>query len=224
MNSTANRLYTVILLVAATYGISRLVQAETEPPETEMPAWTFHDLPMQLGKWHGEDTKMDPKIATATGAEIIADRLYRDETGATVSMHTAMFRDPSDGVIHTPLNCYRGNGWTLVKETREDVPISEGLTISVALTTWEKDGERVMVGYWYQLGENVLYDRFDLGNIRWKMPGKATWPVLIKVMLQVSVTSDPDDAKTLELGFAELIAKWLNQPEHQKYLAKWPSV
>ena len=57
------------------------MQAATEPPEVEKPNWTLRDLPLQFGTWHGEDTEMDPKIAVATGADVIVNRIYRDEAG-----------------------------------------------------------------------------------------------------------------------------------------------
>ena len=103
-----------------------------------------------------------------------------------------------------------------MKETRENLPVSDGLTIPVSLTTWEREGERVMVVYWYQLGEHVLFGRWDLGwKVRWSLRGQPKWPALIKVMLQISAP-EPEDAKTTILGFAEQVAKWENQPEHRK--------
>ncbi len=45
MNTTARRLYAVAVIIVATYGISRLVQAQTEPPEVDMPSWTFREFP-----------------------------------------------------------------------------------------------------------------------------------------------------------------------------------
>ncbi len=220
MNSTANRLYAIVILVLATYGVSRLVRPETK--EAVMPDWTFREMPYQLGNWHGEDTKMDPVIAVATGADIIVDRLYRDDAGAVVSLHTAMFKNPTDGVIHTPLNCYRGAGWLKVKELQENLQLSEDLTIPVSLVTWEREGEQdIMVLYWYQLGEHVLFDRWDLGKLRFEMRGQAKWPALIKVMVQIPV-SDVDDAKSRILAFAELVAKWEDQPQHRKYFEESP--
>lgn len=221
MNSTANRLYAVVILVLATYGVNRLLLAETKPPEAVMPNWTFREMPYQLANWHGEDTKMDPVIALATGADIIVDRLYRDDVRSVVSLHTAMFKNPTDGVIHTPLNCYRGAGWLKVEESKESLQLSEDVTIPVSLVTWEKEGERVMVLYWYQLGEHVLFDRWDLGNLRFAMRGNAKWPALIKVMIQIPAP-DVDDAKRRILAFAEIVAKWENKPEHRKYFEEPP--
>ena len=55
-------------MVLATYGVAWLVKAGLEPPGVEMPDWTFNDMPLQLGQWHGQPTEMDPKIAVATEA------------------------------------------------------------------------------------------------------------------------------------------------------------
>ena len=107
MNSTAIRVYTVSGIVLVAFGISYLLQAATEPPEVEKPNWSLRDLPYQFGDWHGEDTEMDPKIAVATGADVIVNRIYRDEAAHGISLHTATFLDPAEGVFHSPLNCYR---------------------------------------------------------------------------------------------------------------------
>ncbi len=223
MSKTAIRLLVVVGIIFLTYGVSKLMQVQLKPPEVEVPSWTFRDMPMQLDRWRGEDTQLDPQIAAATGADVIVDRIYRNDVGAVVSMHTAMFKDPAEGVQHSPTTCYRSNGWNLMKETRENIKISDNLTIPVYFTTWEKSGETVYVIHWYQIGENVVYDRLGLGSLRWKMPGKEKWPVNIKVMLQISV-SDPEETKAAILNIAEKIAAWLNQPEHQKYLGQWPAV
>ena len=72
-----------------------------------------------------------------------------------------------------------------------------------------------MVVYWYQLGEHVLFGRWDLGiKVRWSLAGKPTWPALIKVMLQIPVL-EAEDAKTAILSFAEQVAKWENQAQHR---------
>lgn len=224
MKSTAIRVFVVSGIVLMAFAISYILQAATEPPAVEKPNWTLRELPYQFGPWHGEDTEMDPKIAVATGADAIVNRVYRDEREHAVSVHTAMFLNPVEGIYHSPLNCYRASGWTKLTEARENVKVAEDLSIAVSLTTWEKEGEKIQVVYWFQLGQHILYDRFDLGtNVRWSMRGQATWPVLVKVMIQLPLT-DPDDAKAAGLGFAQQFAGWLNQPEHRKYLDRWGGI
>jgi EpsI family protein len=221
MNTTAKRLYAIAIIVLAIYGVNRLVQAAVKAPEAVFPDWTFGEMPYQLGAWQGEDTKMDPVVARGTGADIIVDRLYRNEAGVSVSIHTAMFKDPTDGMFHTPLSCYRAAGWQKLKESQENLVLSEDLTIPVLLVTWEKDGERIIVVYWYQLGEHVLFDRWAMGNLRPVLRGKSKWPALIKVMMQIPAP-DVDDAKSQVLALAEHVAKWENQPQHRKYFEESP--
>ncbi len=218
IGSTAVRIYIVAAVVLAVYGGSRLVKASLQPPEVVLPSWTFDQLPVQLGDWRGAKTELDPEIAVATGAELnrIVDREYRDDRGHAVSMHTAMFKDLAAGVYHAPFNCYRSKGWQKMKDTTANLVIDDGLTIPVSLTTWDKDGERALVVFWYQLGEHVLFERWDLGTkVRWAMRGQPKWPALIKVMLQIQV-HEQEDAKAAILGFAEQVAKWENQPGHRK--------
>lgn len=205
-----------ILIVAAlfplTYWGAKLVKVAIEPPLIDMPAWTFNDMPMQMGEWRGENTALDPKIAVATDAKIIVNREYRDNAGHSISLHTAVFDKPAEGVFHSPINCYRTNGFEDISQTQEMLRINDGLTIPVNVSLWKRNHDKVMVVYWYQLGEHVLFGRWDLGvKVRWSLAGKPKWPALIKVMMQIPV-ADAGDAKTAIMGFAEQVAKWENEP------------
>jgi EpsI family protein len=221
MNSITLRLYIVVVLIFAASGFSWVLKLQTEQPDVEMPGWTFDNLPLELGNWRGEPTKLDPEIAKATRADSITDRLYQDDAERVVSMHSAIFKDHNAGVYHNPFNCYRTAGWKKIDEAKETVAVSKDFTLEVSLTTWEKESHRILVVYWYQLGERVLFERFELGAIRWSLGGQTKWPVLTKVMLQTMESSDSRESKALILDFAKLVAQWLNGPEHQKYLAQW---
>jgi hypothetical protein len=61
----------------------------------------------------------------------------------------------------------------------------------------------------------------DMAEVRWQLRGQRKWPMLTKVMLQIPA-ADLDDARTTLMGFTEQVVKWLNQPEHRKYLDRWP--
>jgi len=215
INGTAVRVLIVAALIPITYGGACLVRTALEPPGVDMPDWTFRELPVQIGNWHGEATKLDPKIALATGATTIVDRAYRDDSGHVISMHTAMFDNPTDGVMHTPLICYRSAGWAKLSEDRVNLQVFDNLPIPVSVSKWEREGEKVLVVYWYQLGEHVLFGRWDLGaKVRWSLAGKPKWPALIKVMLQIPAI-EGEDTRSSILGFAEQIAKWENQDKHR---------
>ena len=220
MGITAVRL----CVLAAAMGVASLVSIWEEcalvPPEAKLPSWTFDELPYKLGDWQGEDTELDPEITKAVGAAPgrIVERRYVDKLGHAVSMHTAMFSNPVEGVYHSPFNCYRSNGWELQSSSREELQLSDDLAIPVIVTQWKLDSKRAAVVYWYQLGEHVLFGRFDLGmKVRWALAGKPYWPALVKVMMHTDA-ADAEDAKAALLNFAEQVAKWENQPERRKEL------
>jgi EpsI family protein len=214
-DKTSVRVYIVVALIPLTWWGARLMNAALEPPTVDMPDWSFAEMPRQFGNWQGEDTELDPLIAVATGAQTIVNRCYRDSAGHVINMHTAVFADPKGGVYHSPINCYRSQGWEKLSEVHTDLQVNDELSIPVDVTLWDHNGERRIVVYWYQLGQHVLFGRWDLGiKVRWSLAGKPTWPALIKVMLEIP-TSQSDDAKTVVLNFAEQVAKWANQPGHR---------
>jgi EpsI family protein len=225
MNNVARRVYVVVGIIMAAYCVGWLVKAAAEPPAIEKPDWSVEDMPRQLGNWQGEDNELDPTIAIATNAYALANRIYHDDKGHAISVHSAMFEDPAEGVYHSPLNCYRANGWTKKSEKTENIEVTDDLTIPVSFTTWEKDNQKIIVAYWYQLGQFILYNRFDLGiSIHWKMRGQPTWPVLVKVMLQIPITAESDESKETITKFGKILSQWLNSPVHRQYLDRWGDV
>ena len=194
---------------------------QTEPPEVEMPSWTFREIPQQLGNWRGEEARLDPEIAVATGAEIIANRNYRDPRGHAVVLHTAMFKNPAAGIVHSPFDLLPASGWKMLNQSFENVQVSNDLAIPVKLMLWEREGETILVVCWYQLGSHVLYERLDLGG---GAVGDARPTQVAHAYKSCSRFRPPTSRtqRTTLLGFTEQVVKWLNQPEHRKYLDRWP--
>jgi EpsI family protein len=222
-SNTPIRLYAVAGIIAVTFGVAYFIQANVlKPPEVKMPQWTFGDMPLQLGDWRGENTESDPLITGRTGAKTTVERNYRDEAGHQIAVYTAMWEDVAEGVYHNPMNCYFSQGFRQSgKQVTKQLRISDQLSIPVNLSKWEKDSphggkDQVIVIYWYQLGEHILFGRWDLGwKVRWALAGRPNWPPLIKVMMQISA-SDADEAESLIMDLAERVAKWENQPDHRK--------
>lgn len=78
----------------------------------------LESLPLTLGSWQGKDDVLDPQIARATGA---VDRLFRSyidrRTGVRLSV--IVLYGPAVGMaIHSPENCYRAAGYSLVDGPR----------------------------------------------------------------------------------------------------------
>jgi hypothetical protein len=83
--------------------------------------------------------------------------------------------------------------------------------ISVRMGIWESEGRKVLVMYWYEVGDYVIFERGDLFGLRWTMRGRETWPPTFKVMIQVPA-NDEQVAKKDALEFAAMVRDWLGGP------------
>jgi EpsI family protein len=207
-------------LIGLTWG-GLVVVMKGRHVDTVLPKWNLADLPLQLGNWVGEDAPLDKKLNDATGAASIVNRVYRNPAGIQVTLHFAVFKDPNEGIGHNPVSCYDSAGWVPKESDKETMLDTEEEKDNSQIQTgvWERsdgNGERCLVGYWYELGEYRLYGRGDLGwSIRWKMRGHKIWPALIKVLLQTQYDRKPEEARTQMLDFAKEVYQWINLPEHQ---------
>lgn len=223
MNSVSFRLCAVAVIIMGAWGVNHELQLSVLPNAVTLPDWSLQELPDQFGDWHGKEIKLDPTITAATGAAMIVDRNFQRGLEQSVILHTAMFKNPRDGVYHSPLNCYAAGGWKKIDESVEKVQVADNLTVPVNVVAWEKGNQRILVAFWYQLGDYVVHDRFELGLLRRKMHGQEEWPVLFKVMTQIDV-NDPEQAKKSLLDLTTQVGKWLNQPDHKKYLDRWGAI
>ena len=213
MVNTTTRIFVAAVLVVLIYCANRAVEASLKLHDVELPKLDFNVMPLKFEQWRGEETDLDSRLFVATGAQTIVNRTYRDNERHTVSSHTAVYGDPDEGIYHSPINCYRTSGWRLVEDTRESMPVGKDASILVRLTLWEREGERVAVLYWFQLGEHTLFDRYEMGKVRWKMRNLETWPALVKVLLQTPVSGDNDldRAKERLQSIAKFTYNWINE-------------
>ena len=93
----------------------------------------------------------------------------------------------------------------------------------ISVTTWErnKTSEKVIVAYWYEVGDYTMYERQDLLNTQWAMSGKTKWPVMFKVLLEMPA-GDSEDTESDILSMAQFAREWLGtiQPELDQRLSE----
>lgn len=205
MRSMVLRLVTVIVVVVFVQGAFYVV--DMQPPEVVFPEVSLKTMPMQFGAWEGEEIELDSKIFAKTGAHESVDRSYREGAGQKISVHSAAFENPTEGLYHSPMNCYRSNGWTKLNEKRIPLKTENRPEIEVSVSTWEKKGERILVLYWYELGDYCLYERHDVLKVRWAMWGQKTWPPMYKVLMQTTASSEKAQAQLIDLS--GYIHEWL---------------
>ena len=211
MKNTTIRLFIVaaivVLIATLTYAFPRWLR-----PVIRLPDRDFTEMPRQFGSWQEAEVEVDPEIQEVLrrDADVIVDRAYVDGENNVVSLHMAVFTKLDDGIRHSPFNCYRGQGWRELSRAKVALPVS-GRDIRVSLTTWEREGRQVLVMYWYQFGEHILFDRVDLARARWKMWGRETWPAMVKVLLQTSAADEVVAKKHIE-EVARMAHEWLDHP------------
>jgi len=208
------RLCVMAAAVATVSLVAVQLRGTLDPQRVVMPEWSLHDMPLRLGSWQGSDIQMDPRVFYVIDADVVVDRLYRDREGRCVSMHTAMFTRYNRGVAHNPMLCYRTCGWRLVETSMSPLHLDDGTSASVRFAVWERDGERAVLAFWYQLGDRLVFDRFDLGRARVPFIGQPALPPLIKVLLHMpTIHPREDEAYVRDLG--QHVYRWLNHADRR---------
>jgi len=217
MTNITTRLLALAVIIVVIYGVAIKLRGTLRPPNVKLPDRDFQEMPLRFGEWKGEKAKLDSRVFDKIGAEIVVDRLYRNDAEHAISVHTALFADYDFSVSHHPIICYRGAGWELIggREEELDLQAANQARVPIRLLHWKKDGNQVIAVYWYQLGKQVFFNRGGLGRARTPFLGKQTWPPLIKVLMQTSVTSDADEAKAQLQNLGEYVYKWINGPGPQ---------
>lgn len=208
-------------------------------PDVPVPPKGFlqANLPTEFGNWRGQHRDLDPKTFAWSEAYDAESRACRDGTW-NISLLVGLYNNPKHAVYHTPLNCYRGQGWALKEdrsvplriENRPEIP-----EIPVRLTTWSKQGpegmQKVMVMFWYETGEwipredgneqgedgksargvwqsQVIYQRINLLRYHWAMRGRKEVPPMFKVMMEVD-GNDPAQAQEKLLDLGQRVRQWI---------------
>ncbi len=205
------RLAIVVGILGLVQLVNYQVGAMLQSTDVALPDWSLEELPLQFDGWKGEASELDPRLFVRIGADVVADRVYTNRRGHAVSAHTALFTDFNEAIgVHLPARCYRAAGWEQRGGETHTLHV-EGLPdVRVEISTWQREGRRVQVLYWYQLGEHALLGRYDLSRAQMALAGYDTWPAMVKVMLETQ-GDRRQDADMHLLDVARHIRQWLYQ-------------
>jgi len=210
-SATAIRLFALAGAVLLVAGGAYELRGTLRPSYARLPDWSLHDVPLTLGEWQGQKTALDEELFRAIDADVVSDRGYQNKQRGVVRVHLAAFTEYDFGVQHNPVVCYRGNGWEVADSQDLLLDVGQSETVRVKLITWTKRRERVMTLYWYQLGDELVFDRGDLGRARIKLWRQSTWPPLLKVLMEAPVLSAADAQRDLK-DLAQHVYRWINGP------------
>jgi hypothetical protein len=140
--------------------------------------------------------------------DVAVSRIYTKE-GRNLKFLLAEYREPSVGLYHNPMNCYTAQGFTQIGGVEwRPLNAANRPEMKVSVSTWYRKSEKVIVAYWYEVGDNTLYERQDLLSTDWKMFGKTKWPVMFKVLLEMPADQE-EQAKTELMDVAQAVREWL---------------
>lgn len=212
MSKLIRRIWSVALLLGATqaallWGEYRFVP---EPPETV--AQNLGELPLQLGRWQGEETVLDEKTFRAIGGDQTIQRHYRMPGTRGIMMTTTQWTDRYRGIPHPPSLCYSVGGWRIVKKHKMDVGPEGAKSQPAQILTCERQGNRAMVLYWFQMGPHTYYDRNGLRDVRRRYWGRTQWPPMCRVLLHTEA-GDLGRAEKRLRDLAERVYNWLRRQQ-----------
>jgi EpsI family protein len=163
------------------------------------------------GEWTGIDQKLEKEEFNYAQLDSDVSRLYTNRDNRTMSLLLGIYKIPANGLYHNPFNCYETHGFVLKQKERRPLTAPHRPDTELSLSTWDKDGQKHVVAYWYELGDNTLFERDDLAPWKptlWAMAGKRKWPVMFKVLIEAA-GSDTDQAKADVLEMATTVREWL---------------
>ena len=107
---------------------------------------------------------------------MIVSRIYSKE-GRILKFLMAEYKSPRAGLYHNPMNCYYTQGFTqngdVVMAPLESRQSPGYHDQRGELGKEGRQAEKVIVAYWYEVGDYTMYEREDLLKTQWAMRGKS---------------------------------------------------
>jgi len=122
-------------------------------------------VPDRIGTWMlTEEQPLEPDVAAYLRPDDYIQRGYvSQQPDSSISLFVAYFKSlQSSFGPHSPQACLPGSGWLVHLWKVIDLPVPEGGTVPVNEYVLEKNGQRILVVYWYQNGRRVWAEEFQV--------------------------------------------------------------
>ena len=134
------------------YRITRNERAVASPYDLRLSSLP-DALPTRIGDWTATDLPMNPQVTTLyDNPEVAFQRAYQNPAGDVVWLTLIGHRGAASFHLfeHTPTICYPLQGWSMVRESVDAVPLEGGsLYAQRGVARNETDGSQIAVYYWY---------------------------------------------------------------------------
>lgn len=202
---TYHRIICLLLLIFGTHLLVSWVQANHKKGEISSPTLDVQNLPYAFAGWEGSNVELDERVFANLGADSAINRLYKGPNGEQVAVHIALWNENDNWLPHPPDMCYTKAGWKIGEQSK--VTLNSVEPIKVQSCKFDREGSAVVTLFWYQLGDQIYFDKDGARAAQQKLWGNPKWPPLVKVLTQ---TSGYQDARSEEhlVDIASHIRNW----------------
>ncbi|SHJ56305.1 EpsI family protein [Malonomonas rubra DSM 5091] len=148
-------LYAVLALAAAyVYARSEVAVPVNQPLDL---------FPQKVGAWQMTgQARFDERTLEVLRPADYLSRSYRNTDGEQVSLYIG-YHDggPDSGAIHSPRQCLPGSGWNRLDSRVAEVKIA-GETVPYVQAIYQKDAEKQLFLYWFQLRDAIVTDEYRM--------------------------------------------------------------
>lgn len=197
-------------------GLAWQLIPDRAPPVVERRS--FQLFPLDINGWTGEEIRLDPTVEVGLGAdEYLSSYFTSPNKEHSISFFSAYYFSTTDGSgIHSPQICIPGGGWEVSAWRRYDVPVTSpnGRPLSVNRAVIQKDNERQIVYYWFDMrGERFVSEyRAKLETIYDSLTDARADGALVRLITPIKRGETEADADARLATFSETLLKVL--PEY----------
>lgn len=132
--------------------------------EADVPISTPLDqFPQRAGDWTMTgQARFDERVLAVLLPTDYLSRSYIDSKGDKLSLYIGFHNGgPNSGPIHSPKQCLPGSGWNRLKEEVRQVKF-KGENVSYVSAIYQKDTEKQLFLYWFQVRDQILTNEYML--------------------------------------------------------------
>ncbi len=188
----------VLLALAGTYVHTR---SEASIPVSR----PLDEFPVRAGDWvmTGQD-RFDERVLAVLLPSDYLSRGYRNTEGDRVSLYIG-YHDggPDSGPIHSPKQCLPGSGWNRLHAQSHELVTPAGDKLSYVSAVYQKDVEKQMFLYWFQVRDEMLTNEYALkfSMLRNSVTSNRRDSAFVRISLPV-IDGDEEGARAVGEQFA----------------------
>lgn len=159
-------------------------------------------FPQRAGDWvMTGQARFDERVLAVLLPSDYLSRTYENSQGERVSLYIG-YHDggPDSGPIHSPKQCLPGSGWNRLDDEARTVSV-DGRSVDYVRATYQKDAEKQMFLYWFQVRDQFLTNEYALKFAMAKNSFLDNRRDSSFIRLSVMIGDDEDEARRIGEDF-----------------------